>query len=326
MTQTKAGTDNYIIGIDVAKDKLDIMILPSNKHFVVLNNRNQINQFIRKTLSHMKVEKIVMESTGGYERLAFELFVNAKLSVHIAHPNKVFYYGKSKGLFAKTDKLDAKILANYALDNELEESKFSKDQYFIKALSTRIIQIKEDLVTVRCRITSPSLIPEFKKSLARQEKWLAQELQLIESKLEDSITKDSKLKEIQDIIISVKGIGKVTANLLISQMEELGHLNKYEIAALSGLAPRNNDSGKKSGARMIRGGKEHVRKSLYLCALSAARYNNKFKLVYEKLIAAGKKPKVALIAIARKLIVLVNHLVYKNTKWDVEYEKNTIIV
>lgn len=325
MTQTKAGTDNYIIGIDVAKDKLDIILLPSNEHFVVPNNRNQINQFIRRTLSKVKVKKIVMEATGGYEQLAFELFVNAKLPIHVAHPTKVFHYGKSKGFFAKTDKLDAMILANYAQDNELADSKFNKDQYFIKTLSTRIVQIKEDLAIVRCRKASPSLTAEFKKSLVRQEKWLMQELELMETKLEASITKDNKLKETQEIIMSVKGIGKVTANLLISQMEELGYLNKYEIAALSGLAPRNNDSGKRSGARMIIGGKACVRKALYLCALSAVRYNDKFKSFYEKLIAAGKKPKVALIAIARKLIVLVNHLVHKNTKWDAEYEKNTII-
>ncbi len=270
------------------------------------------------------VVKIVMEATGGYERLAFEIFSQAKLAVHIAHPNKVFHYGKAKGFFAKTDKIDARMLANYAQDNELTESKFDRDQYYLHSLSTRIVQVKEDLMIVRCRLTSPSLNPEAKESLSRQESWLKKELELIESKLDAKIQSDQALAEIQQIITSVKGVGKTTANLLISQMGELGSLNKREIAALSGLAPRNHDSGKKRGARMIVGGKALVRKALYLCALSASMHNNRLKFFYKKLIEQGKKPKVALIAVARKLIVIINCLVAKKTKWNDNYEKNTI--
>ena len=162
MTQMNIGT-NSIIGIDVSKDKLDIMILPSGEYFVVENTRNKIGQFIRKILSKVMVGKIVMESTGGYERLAFEMFSQAKLSVHVAHPNKVFHYGKAKGFFAKTDKIDARMLANYGQDNELSESKFDKNQYYLQSLTIRIIQIKEDLMITRCRLSTPELNPEAKR-------------------------------------------------------------------------------------------------------------------------------------------------------------------
>jgi transposase len=323
MTQANIGT-NLIIGIDVSKDKLDIMIFPSEEHFIIENTRNKIGQFIRKTLVKATVIQIVMEATGGYERLAFEMFSMAKLTVHIAHPNKVFHYGKSKGSFAKTDKIDAKLLANYGLDNELDPSKFDKNQYYIHSLSMRLIQIKEDLMITRCRLTAPSLNSEAKKSLIRQENWLKKELELIEVKLEVNIVKDELLAKVQQIITSVKGVGKMTANLLICQMSELGSLNKREIASLSGLAPRNNDSGKRSGMRRIIGGKAAVRKALYLCALSASKHNPKLKLFYNKLIEQGKKPKVALIAVARKLIVIINSLVAHKTTWDESYEKNTI--
>lgn len=324
MAQINIGT-NSSIGIDVSKDKLDIMILPSREYFIVENTRNKIAKFISKILSKVTVGKIVMEATGGYERLAFEMFSVAKLSVHIAHPNKVFHYGKAKGFFAKTDKIDAQMLANYGLDNELAENRFDKDQYYMHSLSTRILQIKEDLRTTRCRLSTPSLNSEAKKSLVRQESWLEKELQLVESKLEASIAKEATLVEKQKIITSVKGVGKATANLLICQMKELGSLNKREIAALSGLAPRDNDSGKSKGKKMIVGGKEDIRKALYLCALSASKHNNRLRLFYNKLIEKGKKPKVALVAVARKLIVIINFLVAKKITWDNEYEKNTII-
>ena len=323
MTQTNIGTDS-IIGIDVSKDKLDIMILPSGEYFVIENNRNKIGQFIRKILSKVIVGKIVMEATGGYERLAFEMFSQAKLSTHIAHPNKAFHYGKAKGFFAKTDKIDARMLANYGQDNDLAESKFNRGQYYIHSLSNRLLQIKEDLMITRCRSSTPSLNSEAKKSLVRQENWLEKELKLIDSKLDSIIVKDEVSAEIQKVITSVKGVGKSTANLLICQMSELGSLNKREIAALSGLAPRNKDSGKNSGIRMIIGGKAAVRKALYLCALSASQYNNKLKIFYNKLIEQGKKPKVALIAVARKLIVIINSLVAKKIMWDDNHEKNTI--
>ena len=323
MTQMNIGT-NSIIGIDVSKDKLDIMILLSGEYFVVENTRNKIGQFIRKILSKVMVGKIVMESTGGYERLAFEMFSQAKLSVHVAHPNKVFHYGKAKGFFAKTDKIDARMLANYGQDNELSESKFDKNQYYLQSLSIRIIQIKEDLMITRCRLSTPELNPEAKKSLVRQENWLEKELKLIDDKLAINIAKNETLTEVQEIITSVKGVGKSTANLLICQMSELGSLNKREIAALSGLAPRNNDSGKRRGVRMIIGGKAAVRKALYLCSLSASKHNNKLKIFYNKLIEQGKKPKVALIAVARKLIVIINSLVAKKIMWDDNHEKNTI--
>ena len=323
MTQINIGT-NSIIGIDVSKDKLDIIILPSMEHFVIENTRNKIGHFIRKILPKVTVRKIVMESTGGYESLAFEMFSQANLPVHVAHPNKVFHYGKAKGFFAKTDKIDARMLANYGQDNELSDSIFDKNRYYLQSLSVRIIQIKEDLMITRCRLSTPELSPEAKKSLVRQERWLEQELELIDDKLAVNIAKNETLAEVQEIITSVKGVGKSTANLLICQMSELGSLNKREIAALSGLAPRNNDSGKRGGVRMIIGGKAAVRKALYLCALSASKYNAKLKLFYQKLIVQGKKPKVALIAVARKLIVMINFLVAKKTKWDDNYEKNTI--
>lgn len=321
MHQTKIVTNKHIIGIDVAKDKLDIIILPSKEHFIIENNKTQIAKFIKNTLSKFAVRIIVMESTGGYERLAFELFSKANLPVHIAHPNRVFHYGRSKGLFAKTDKCDANMLACYGQDNQLIESKYDAKRYNIKSISNRYIQIKEDLATVRCRLSGAGVADFAKKSLARQEEWLKKELETIERALEFEISSIPELKETREIILSFKGVGKVTANILLSQLSELGSLNKREIAVLSGLAPRNNDSGKKRGVRRVFGGREHIKKALYLCALSAAMHNKKLKLFYQRLIEKGKKPKVALVAVARKIIVILNELIAKKTMWQEDYAK-----
>lgn len=319
MFQAKAGTNDNIIGIDVAKDKLDIMILANKQHFVIENNKSQIMKFAKKIMSKLEVKMIVMEATGGYERLAFEVFSKAGFPVHIAHPNRVFHYGKSKGLFGKTDKSDANMLACYGQDNQLSETKYDAKRYDIKSISNRYVQIKEDLTIVRCRIAAASIIDDVRASLERQEAWLEEELTIIESKLESEICSIPELKETREIILSFKGVGKVTANILLSQFTELGSVNKREIAGLSGLAPRNNDSGKRRGIRMIFGGREAVRKMLYLCSLSAVRHNTKLKLFYQKLIAKGKKNKVALIAVARKIIVILNELVAKKAMWQEDY-------
>ena len=324
MTQTKTGTNVSIIGIDVAKDKLDIMISPSGQHIIIENKRGQIGNFIKRTLSKITVGKVIMESTGGYEHLAFEMFSTAKLSVHIAHPNRVFHYGKSKGLFGKTDKIDANMLACYGQDNELSESKFDRKKHQLQSLSNRYLQIKEDLAITRCRLSAASLISETKKSLCRQEVWLNKELELIESKLNEEIRLNPELKEMKEFIMSVKGVGPITANILLTQMDELGSLNKREVASMSGLAPRNDDSGKKKGRRRIMGGRSAIRKTLFLCALSASKHNSKLKIFYQRLIAKGKKPKVALIAVARKLIVIINELIAKRITWNENHEKNTI--
>ena len=142
-----------------------------------------------------------------------------------------FHYGKAKGFFAKTDKIDARMLANYGQDNDLAESKFNRGQYYIHSLSNRLLQIKEDLMITRCRSSTLSLNSEAKKSLVRQENWLEKELKLIDSKLDSIIVKDEVSAEIQKVITSVKGVGKSTANLLICQMSELGSLNKRKTVA-----------------------------------------------------------------------------------------------
>ena len=319
----QADTGDCIIGIDVAKDKLDIVILPQNIYYVIDNKRNAIAKFSKKILSGLTIKMVVMESTGDYERLAFEIFHNAGIPVHIAHPNRVYHFGKSKGYFAKTDKIDATMIAEYGMQNLLNASAFRGNYYYIKLLSTRITQLKEDLASERCRSKKPSLHREIAKSIDRNIKQLEREIKLIESRLSIEITQDEALKRKHNIICSLKGAGDNVANILITQVPDLGNMGKGQIAALCGVAPRNNDSGHKRGMRMIQGGKAAVRKALYLCALSAVRFNPKMKKHYDRIIAQGKKPKVGLIAVARKMVIILNAMIRDNKIWDLDYE-NTI--
>lgn len=309
-----------IIGIDVSKDKLDVYVLPIDKHFVIKNTRAGISNFMSNTLLKIaQPELIVFEATGGYEKILEIYLLKHALPYHKAHPTRVHHFGKSKGYFAKTDHIDAHMLARYGQQEEIVADRQStEDQLKIQELSARKIQIKDMIEREKPKLKQVFLGAAITRSIKRTIKMLEKELELIEKELEKMIDNDEFLQEKRELLQTVKGVGTETATLLITNLPELGQLSREAISSLVGVAPQTNDSGTKQGYRSISRGRFYVRKGLYMVALVAARYNPRMKTIYEKLLKKGKKKKVALVAIMRKILIMMNAMVKNKTPWQAD--------
>ncbi len=304
-----------IIGIDVAKSKLDIYISTTGSHQTIDNSEKGIKQFIRALDKQQTRPTLVMENTGGYEVTAHRLFSKAGYLVHIAHSTRVHYFAKQKGYFAKTDKLDAKTIAEYAIQEQVEVTELpSAIQATLKALSNRKTQLTNQLTTEKCRV-KPHLAREIIQSINRTVKYLQKEIAVITAKINKLIASEPSLSEKQKRMQTLKGIGETTSAYLISLLPELGLLNRNKIACLVGLAPKNHDSGSKTGQRMIVGGRFSVRKALYMAALSAIRFNPIMKAYYQHLKNKGKHSKVAITAVMRKMLITLNAMIRDNKDW-----------
>lgn len=307
-----------IIGIDVSKDKLDIWSIPSNKHELILNTEEAILNWI-STIDQKCVQNIVLEPTGGYEKKIVRLLLSSKFPVHIGHPSRFYHFGKSKGLFAKTDKIDARMLAMFG---EQEKPEVNAEQiekrHIFKELAARQQQLK-DLLTIEKMRNKDHLCVATKKSLEDSIEHLEKGIKEIEAALEKEITQSKENNEKVILLESFKGVGKRTAHLLLALLPELGSLNRAEIAALVGVAPKNKDSGQKRGHRFIQGGRFYIRKILYMTALVAIRHNPKMKTYYEKLRSKEKAAKVALVAIMRKTIITLNAMLRDSQQWQSGY-------
>lgn len=307
-----------IVGIDVSKDKLDIHVLPINQHFVIKNTYASIGSFMNNTLLKLgQPELIVFESTGGYEKTLQAYLLKQALPYHKAHPTRVYHFGKSKGYFAKADHIDAHMLARYGQQEEIVASEdVSEDQLKIQELSARKTQIKDLIGKEKPKLKLVYLEKSIKRSIERTIKLLEKELAWIEKALEKMIDTDKALCDRRALLQTVKGVGQQTATLLITQLPELGHLSREAISSLVGVAPQTKDSGKKQGYRATGQGRFYVRKGLYMAALVAARYNPRMKAIYEKLLSKGKKKKVALVAVMRKMLIMMNAMVKHQTPWQ----------
>lgn len=305
-----------VIGIDVAKDKLDIFKKGDKKSQIFKNNAKSIKSFIKQINKNSSHYLIVMENTGGYEKLAYRLFSESNIKVHIAHPNRVSYFAKQKGFFAKTDSIDAEILMQFGEQEEIKaDKKYNRNDELKKELSSRRAQIIDQITIEKCRLKE-HLTSVVKKSIKRTIKLLTNELNIIDNKITEIIEGDDDTAKKSILLQSFKGVGKVTASTLVCLMPELGSLTRAQAACLCGVAPRNRDSGSKNGRRMISGGRFYVRKILYMASLSAIRFNPDMKLYYTRLKAQGKESKVALTAVMRKIIITLNAMLRDNIIWE----------
>lgn len=305
-----------VIGVDVAKDKLDIFMQGYTKSQMIKNKSNTIKTFIRELKQDKFDGFIVLESTGGYEKLAYKLFNEANIDVHIAHPNRVSYFAKQKGFFAKTDSIDSKILMQFGEQEEIQPTKkYNKNDELKKELSSRRAQLIDQITIEKCRLKE-HLDLFIKKSIKRTINSLEKELKIIDDKISKIIDEDEETSTKSKLLQTFKGVGKVTASTLICLMPELGSLNRAQIACLCGVAPKNKDSGSKIGKRMIGGGRFYVRKILYMAALSAIRFNTDMKIYYTRLKEQGKASKLALTAVMRKIIITLNAMVRDGVQWN----------
>ena len=302
------------IGIDTGKHQLDIFIRPAGEHFTVENNDKGIKKAIKRIKKH-KPTRIVIEATGRYE-LPFACAASkAKLPLVIANAYQVSLFAKSTGKLAKTDKLDAAMIAHYgeALKPALTKIK-AENIRLISDLLARRAQLIEMRTMEKNRHGILSKV--IKKSNLRIIKHLQKEIEWVETKLDKIIADTPEWDNTLQILLSVKGVGKVLAYTLLSDLPELGQLNRKQIAALVGIAPMNRESGAYRGKRLIRGGRPRIRTVMFMAMLSTVQSNPRFKRDYQRLIARGKPKKVAIVACMRKMITILNTMVKNNTKWD----------
>lgn len=317
-------TNEIILGIDVAKNKLDIYIRPLGEHRIIENKRKSIHKFLSEIKAHYLIKIVVFEATGGHELLCAESCQSLGLSFHIAHPNQVYHFAKAQKLLAKTDKIDAKTLALFgeeplAKPTELNE----KSERMLQELDRRRQQLLEILTTEKLRLSGPKVKGDVQRSLARIINQIEREIELIENKIKALIAQDEAQKKKLEQLKSFKSIGEKTAISLIAGLPELGKIHRRQIASLCGIAPVNHDSGNKVGYRGISGGRFYVRKSLYMATLSAIRWNPVLAPFYARLIAKGKKKKVAMVAVMRKMIVILNAMLRDNSQWQMQPIMNT---
>lgn len=297
--------EEVYIGIDVAQDRLDVHTLPQDTGFSCKNDPKGIRSLIER-LKREAPLVIVMEASGGLENdTAVELGI-AGLPVAVVNPRQVRDFARGIGKSAKTDKIDAYVLASFARTNKVEPKPLpSETEQLFKDLVRRRRQLVDLRASEKNRLRRVRSQP-VRDSILVVIRTLDEQIRTIDRDLGD-ILKDSPLwREKEELLKTFNGIGPVTARTLIALLPELGHANRQQITALVGLAPLNRDSGKMRGRRMIAGGRSDVRNALYMAAVSSIKHNRKIKTFYNRLIQAGKPVKVALTACMRKILIILN--------------------
>ena len=311
MKQQAEGT---YIGIDVSKASLDIGVIPSGESWSVVNREDDIATLVKK-LRRLQPELIVVEPTARMETAVSGAIAAAGLPVVVINPRQVRDFARASGILAKTDCIDAQVLARFgrAVAPEVRPLKDDETQA-LTALMTRRRQLSHLLVTEKNRLSSvPSPVG---KDIKAHISWLQKRLKNLDDDL-DAMLRDSPLWREKDALLqSVPGVGRVLSLALLSQLPELGHLNRRQIAALVGVAPFNFDSGTYRGRRRVWGGRGQVRTVLYMATLASTRHIPVIKAFYGRLCASGKPPKVALTACMRKLLVTLNAILKTRLAWN----------
>jgi transposase len=302
------------VGIDVSKDWLDIVVLPSGETWRTENIAEKMDVLVKK-LEELKPERIVIEATGGYEQMVTAQLYAVQLPVCRVNPKRVRYFARSIGQLAKTDILDAKVLARFGEMVKPPLTQLpSADEQLLSALLTRREQLLAILVAEKNRLAlAPSKV---KPSLNEHITWLKTQIKSLDQEIDAFIDHSPELKEKDALLQEVDGIGAKTAAKLIADVPELGSCDRKEIAALIGVAPYSQDSGKKKGQRAISGGRPDVRATLYMATLAATRFNPVIKECYQRLLKTGKKKKVALVACMRKLLTILNAILRDHKHWN----------
>jgi transposase len=308
--------DRIVVGIDVAKDKVDACVRGLAPRQTCPSNAQGRRKLIKWLRQH-QVGKAVMEASGGYERSWAKLLREAGIEVRIVDPKRVRSFAQSAGRLAKNDAIDAEMIAWFAetFSEAPSQTHDAAHEELVALAKARIALIE---LKTRLQIQSEHAAPEpVRKARSRISKGLAAEIEKLEATIAIKVKATPAFAERAAIIESVPGFAQTTAANLIAGMPELGQVSNEVAAALIGLAPYDDDSGKRHGERHIKGGRRWVRNAIYMPCLGAATLNNPvIKAFYDRLIAKGKEPKVALVACMRKLIVILNVLIARWQKWD----------
>lgn len=303
-----------IVGIDVSKDRLDVHVLPSQEAYAVSRDATGLVELCRRLGD--TVDLVAVEATGGYETLVAATLSDHGMPVVIVNPAQVRAFAQALGQRAKTDPIDASVIARFAEATRPQIRPLPDGAARLLAdLMARRRQIVEMIASERQRLhrTEP---PRVRKSIERLLKALERELGTIDHDIDGAVRGSPLWREKEDLLASVPGIGSIIARTLLAELPELGRLDHKKIAALAGLAPYTRQSGLWKGKARIGGGRAVVRTALFIGAQVAKRWNPPLKTFYERLIAAGKTKMVATIAVARKLLVILNAILRDRTPWQ----------
>jgi transposase len=304
------------VGIDVAKDHLDVHLRPSGEAFSLPHNADAFEELVTRLVG-LAPELIVLEATGGFEAAVAAALASAGLRLAIVNPRQVRAFARAIGRLAKTDRLDAEVIALFAERVRPEARAIPSTQ--VRALADLVARRRQiiDMITAESNRQRPTHDPRLQKSLERHLAWLQHELREIDRDLDGTVRGTPAWRETEDLLASVPGIGPITARTLIAELPELGLLDRRRIAALAGVAPINRDSGSMRGRRMIMGGRTTVRNALFMATVSATRWNPIIRVFYQRLTQAGRPAKVARVACMRKLLTILNAVLRDRRAWNV---------
>jgi transposase len=301
------------VGVDVSKSRLDVATQPRGERQTFANEAEGFEALIAY-LRPLQPVRVVLEATGGYQVPAASALAGAGLPVVVVNPRQVRHYARATGRLAKTDAIDAEVLADFAQAVRTEPRSLPDETAReLMARMARRRQLSEMLTMERNRL--PQAPESLRSDIRDHIAWLERDLRDLDRDLGARVRSSAVWREKDDLLQSVPGIGPTISCVLLADLPELGQLNRQQIAMLVGVAPLNCDSGQSSGRRHCWGGRAPVRSALYMAALVASRYNPVIRAFYQRLRQAGKAPKVALIACARKLVVILNTILKTRQPW-----------
>jgi transposase len=304
-----------IVGIDVSKERLDIAVIPYGESFQVGNDHAGIDELAQR-LAAFRPDVIALEATGGFENLAAAGLTAARFAVIIVNPAQVRAYGQAVGQKAKTDTIDAGLIAAFVQATQPQIRSLPDAQTReLSELVTRRRQIVQ-MITAEENRSRMALARQSRKSIKRLLAALRRELESLDADLDDHIRKSPVWRVREELLTSVPGVGVTTARTLLAEMPELGRLNRRQIAALAGVAPWTRQSGKWKGKSFTGGGRSKVRTALFMAALVASRFNPVLKAFRDRLVTAGKPKIVAIVATMRKLLTILNAIIRDQKPWQ----------
>ena len=306
--------EKLYVGIDVSKDRLDGHILPNGEAFAVARDGEGLENLCRR-FQGLALSLIAVEATGGFETVVVAALAAAGLPVVVVNPAQVRAYARAIGARAKTDPIDALVIARFVEATKPEIRPFpDEDTRQLADLVARRRQIIAMIVAEKQREKRASVAMQ--RSIGRLVKALEKELASVNQDIDGAVRGSPAWREKEDLLASVPGVGDVTARTLLAELPELGSLTRREVASLAGLAPYTRQSGQWRGKSFIEGGRASIRSALYMAAVSASRCNAALQPFYQRLIAAGKPKKLALIAVARKLLTILNAMLRDKKPWQ----------
>lgn len=302
------------VGIDVSKATLDVACYQSKELKQFKNDPKGISELV-EWMQSIQPRLIVLEATGGLELPCVAELNHAHIPISVVNPGRVRGFARSIGQLAKTDKLDAKVIAHFGQATKPEPRRTPTEQEeVLSALLTRRRQVVEMLTAEKNRLHSARL--NMGSFIQKHIQCLQQELSSLDDEISKHIHQSQEWKHKADLLMGIPGVGKVTAATMLALLPELGTINRQQIAALVGVAPVNKDSGRRSRKRRVFGGRANVRSVLYMAALSASKHNPRIKAFYNRLLDNGKEKKVALTACMRKLLVIMNAIIRSNQPFE----------